>query len=331
MAASRMPVRLHLLHHVLPAVPERHGFSPCEFARCLYLGRGGPVGAQVERVERLLEMYHHAGWLDRSERLTVCTLFRPRDEVSSGESSGGGGRGAVAKSLGPVLAHHAAQPLSDEDRRLLPVIRQAIGEIGERHPLAGQYTPDGEPLPVASVSGKGDDNAAADAVDGDADGGVRLCPPHLARFQRQDPGWKPRAWQPQIDMAVMHAWLKADPVPKRPVEPLDTGPMTTRLHQAWTRGGPQGYPVTLGFIEECREALAHFHQIREENALLRRGVKQALDIRNKYVIGCFTNPTPETAVDRRRNALVRRVTQAYLDGSIHDAEVDSPESPGDPQ
>ena len=40
--------------------------------------------------------------------------------------------------------------------------------------------------------------------------GVRVCPPHLARFRHASAS-QPRAWRPRIDTAVMYAWIYSTP------------------------------------------------------------------------------------------------------------------------
>ena len=211
-----------------------------------------------------------------------------------------------------MLAHHAARPLSDEDRRLRPV----LGEIGQTLPDAGGYTAAGEPVTVAeaeTLHRNPDPGAEAD------EGDVRVCPPHLARFRHASATHRPRAWRPLIDTAVMYAWIYSTPPTHPPVDPNEPPPMPYGLVEAEEKGGPGGYRVSRGLLESCRELILRFDALRRENAELHGGIQRAADLRNKAMTGCFVSRSLETLLDRRRNAFIRRHLQPRFDGRYRSA------------
>jgi len=119
------PPRLHLVHHLLDAMPPGRWFSARDLADLLYRDRGGAHRQQKKEVARWLDLYTRTPLLDLDDNLAKCRLYRkpPPDETPEWSDD--------ARATLAAIKRHANRAMSDDAQRARYGLIEAVREFAE--------------------------------------------------------------------------------------------------------------------------------------------------------------------------------------------------------
>ena len=174
MSRSRLPNRLHLVHHVFDVLPSDRWFSAWEVAALLYHDRGGFHRQQKANLVDVLDEYAVTSLLESRDDLAPCVLYRRCEvELPLPERD---------HSLLHRLHRHATRPMTHDDLWKVEAMRRLAPAIGHRDPAAGVWHATGQPMPLAvppPASGQAWLPPTGEAAK------VRHCPPAMAAISRE--------------------------------------------------------------------------------------------------------------------------------------------------
>ena len=120
-----LPPRLHLMHHLLDAMPPTRWFSAWELAELLYRDRGGAHRQQKAQLIPWLDLYTRTPLLEARDDLTRCRVYR-RVETEAMPAWTDDSRATLA-----AIKQHAARPMSHDALEALPRLTRAVKAFAE--------------------------------------------------------------------------------------------------------------------------------------------------------------------------------------------------------